>query len=234
MVKIWSISIYRKINDKIIRLGITSDVSSFNFFIKNSMADMFAFISRSVVENKNKTQDTEENKTEENKHHVIQLDKYPYYLHFLPSINNLFVVMITDLDYPPRIGVTAVKKISDMYNNFSNCLDNSILGNNIQWEEAKLFNNLGKNNSQDLNSSHINLWLEGLLKKYNNPQDVDIMEKIKQQLEETKEHMVINIEKIIQRGEDLDVLIDKSKDLSDTSKRYLKEAKKMNRCCRYY
>jgi synaptobrevin family protein YKT6 len=238
MVKIFSISIYRRINSKTFRIGITNNVHDVNYFFRNSMAETFAFISRSIVENKNPNNNLSgylETKSNNVKHHITQLEQYPYYIHLL-SLEELSVVMITDLDYPPRIGMIAVRKIFDLYSSMvNNKVIPSVLSANIQWEEAKLYNNTKDTKDiKDIQSKDINNWLTGILKDYSNPQNVDKLEKVKQLVEETKAQMVVNIEKVIQREEDLNVLIDKSQDLSNISKKYLKEAKRTNQCCKYY
>jgi len=54
---------------------------------------------------------------------------------------------------------------------------------------------------------------------------------LNKQLTDIKVIMVKNIEQILDRGEKLDVLIEKSKELSDKAKLFYKETKKVNKCC---
>ena len=43
-----------------------------------------------------------------------------------------------------------------------------------------------------------------------------------------------NIEEVLNRGETLDALMDKSEDLSATSLTFYKQSKKQNQCCKAY
>ena len=74
--------------------------------------------------------------------------------------------------------------------------------------------------------------LTSLLKKYQNPQEVDQLMKIQADVDETKEIMVKNIDKLLDRNEKLEDLVAKSDDLSMQSKTFMKQSKKMNSCCR--
>jgi synaptobrevin family protein YKT6 len=46
--------------------------------------------------------------------------------------------------------------------------------------------------------------------------------------------MLINVDKLIERRENIDNLLTKSDDLSKTSRDFEKWAKKQNQCCKYY
>ena len=45
--------------------------------------------------------------------------------------------------------------------------------------------------------------------------------------------MHTNIEQLMQRGETLDSLMDKSEDLNQASVQFYKQARKTNSCCKY-
>jgi len=66
---------------------------------------------------------------------------------------------------------------------------------------------------------------------YQEPEKVDKILAINNALDETKEIILKNIEKVLARGDDIDILVKKSHDLSKSSKKFYKTAKKMNRCC---
>lgn len=67
-----------------------------------------------------------------------------------------------------------------------------------------------------------------------NPKDFDKIENINQQLNDIKDIMLDNIEKIIERGEKIDVLEERSRQLMNHSETWWKDTKKLNRCCKYY
>jgi synaptobrevin family protein YKT6 len=59
----------------------------------------------------------------------------------------------------------------------------------------------------------------------------DKLGNIQRQLDETKKTMTVTIESLLERGEKLDDLIEKSSELSLQSKIFYRESKKHNRCC---
>lgn len=65
---------------------------------------------------------------------------------------------------------------------------------------------------------------------YQNPAEADKLIKIQKGLDEVKDIMHRNIEEVLNRGETLDALMDKSEDLSATSLTFYKQSKKQNQC----
>ncbi len=57
------------------------------------------------------------------------------------------------------------------------------------------------------------------------------VETIQKQLEETKEKLVQNITMLLDRGERIEELLEKSKELNKSSIQFKKNAKKLNSCC---
>jgi synaptobrevin family protein YKT6 len=73
--------------------------------------------------------------------------------------------------------------------------------------------------------------LEVYLKKYQDPAQCDSMSRLQTDLDETKIILHNTIEAVLQRGEKLDDLVDKSEALSMQSKTFYKTARKTNACC---
>jgi synaptobrevin homolog YKT6 len=73
--------------------------------------------------------------------------------------------------------------------------------------------------------------LESCLVEYQDPTKVDKLMKVDKSLSETKEVLHKTIEAVLARGEKLDDLVDKSAELSASSKAFYKTAKKTNSCC---
>lgn len=73
--------------------------------------------------------------------------------------------------------------------------------------------------------------LETYIKKYQDPSQADSIMKVQQELDETKIVLHKTIEGVLQRGEKLDSLVDKSEALSNSSRMFYKQAKKTNSCC---
>lgn len=64
------------------------------------------------------------------------------------------------------------------------------------------------------------------------PQQADKLTKIQKDLDETKITLHQTIESVLQRGEKLENLVDKSSDLSMASQMFYKQARKNNQCCK--
>ena len=63
------------------------------------------------------------------------------------------------------------------------------------------------------------------------PRQFDQLFRIRAELDETLVIVHQNIDKLLARGDDLDVLVAKSKKLSDSTKIFYKTARRHNRCC---
>ena len=73
-----------------------------------------------------------------------------------------------------------------------------------------------------------------LLTDYQCPEKSDSLHRIQQSLTDIHSTMIESIEKILQRGERIDLLVEKSTDLSASSRMFYKKAKSANSCCRVY
>jgi len=76
--------------------------------------------------------------------------------------------------------------------------------------------------------------IQELFAKFQNPVEADQLTKIENDLAEVKETVMQSMDELLKRGESLDVLMQKSKDLSSTSVRFHHMAKKNNQCCKAY
>uniref|UniRef100_A0A7S3CQ28 Synaptobrevin-like protein n=1 Tax=Strombidium rassoulzadegani TaxID=1082188 RepID=A0A7S3CQ28_9SPIT len=74
--------------------------------------------------------------------------------------------------------------------------------------------------------------IKDFLQKWQNPQEADKLLKAEKELFEVKEIMHQNLNDVLKRGENLEQLMAKSKDLSAVSVDFYKKAKKQNqKCC---
>ncbi|KAL8706298.1 MAG: hypothetical protein Q9201_000617 [Fulgogasparrea decipioides] len=73
--------------------------------------------------------------------------------------------------------------------------------------------------------------LKEYIVKYQDPQQADSIMKIQKELDETKIVLHKTIESVLERGEKIDVLVEKSDGLSAQSKMFYKQAKQQNSCC---
>lgn len=70
-----------------------------------------------------------------------------------------------------------------------------------------------------------------ILNQCQDPYTVDALMRTQKQLDETIVVMHENVDKILQRGENIDELVEKSARLSAQSKAFYKAARQHNRCC---
>eukprot|EP00484_Ammonia_sp_Unknown_P014803 CAMPEP_0197072902 /NCGR_PEP_ID=MMETSP1384-20130603/210331_1 /TAXON_ID=29189 /ORGANISM="Ammonia sp." /LENGTH=208 /DNA_ID=CAMNT_0042511723 /DNA_START=93 /DNA_END=719 /DNA_ORIENTATION=+ len=143
---------------------------------------------------------------------TISLKEVPYILHVYRRVDGLCGIAITDQAYSERVAQTLVTKLTAGF--------------------EKQFGNNWKKVAQDevFNYPQINQ----LLQEYVNPNQADKMMAVQQNLDEIKQIMHKNIEDILERGETLDNLLQKSDDIGEVSKMFHSKAKKNNQCCQLY
>ena len=73
--------------------------------------------------------------------------------------------------------------------------------------------------------------LEAYLKDWQNPHEADKLLKVEKELFEVQNIVHKNLEDLLQRGEQMDELMAKSKDLNEVSVGFYKKAKKQNESC---
>lgn len=120
-------------------------------------------------------------------------------------------IIITDKDYPVRPAYTLLNKVLDEY---------------ISAHPPSEWKNV-----TETNPSLEFPELQTYIKKYQDPSQADAIMKVQQELDETKVVLHKTIEGVLERGEKLDSLVDKSEALSSSSKMFYKQAKKTNSCC---
>ena len=92
-----------------------------------------------------------------------------------------------------------------------------------------LFNIEKSIHSDVIKDINVDCGLKELLAKYKTGEDK--IDEIQKDLDETKEVMVQNVNKLLERGEKIEDLINKSEDLSYSSKAFSKRTKELNRWC---
>lgn len=134
-----------------------------------------------------------------------------YIGHTYTRLEGLSCVIISDKEYPVRPAYTLINKILDEYLS---------LHNKSEWENV----------TDSTPSLHYDK-LDQYISKYQDPSQADSIMKVQQELDETKIVLHKTIEGVLQRGEKLDSLVDKSEALSSSSRMFYKQAKKTNSCC---
>lgn len=73
--------------------------------------------------------------------------------------------------------------------------------------------------------------IDAAIMKYQDPAQADQIMRIQKNLDETREVLHNTIESVLQRGEKLEDLVERSGELSAQSKMFYKQAKRANSCC---
>jgi len=119
----------------------------------------------------------------------------------------LAAVIITDQEYPVRPAFSLLTKILDEF---------------IAKVPQSAFSNPSAISFPDIQT---------YLTKYQDPRQADTIMRVQQELDETKIVLHKTIESVLQRGEKLDNLVERSNALSSQTKMFYKTAKKQNSCC---
>lgn len=131
--------------------------------------------------------------------------------HVYVRADNLAAVLIADHEYPQRVAHTLLTKVLD---DFTQKVPSELWANGT---EASIDFQL----------------LPGYLAKYQDPREGDALTRMQDDLDETKIILKNTIEAVLERGEKLDDLVNKSEALSFQSKAFYKTAKKTNSCCKF-
>ena len=140
----------------------------------------------------------------------VQLEKGICYA--LSSSDNLGLTMICDEEYPKRV-------VFD-----------------ILFETKKNFEEFLKVKKVDLNLYTVDTdvkydYIKNEIEEWQDPSKKDNIMKLKEELYDLNEIMRQNLNELLKRNENLESLIIKSNELSNTSKNFYIYAKKTNRCC---
>jgi synaptobrevin family protein YKT6 len=113
-----------------------------------------------------------------------------------------------DSEYPPRVAFTILTKLLEDYSQF-----------NPGWTKES--------------RNEAGTWpaLDQAIIRYQDPTQADQIMKIQRNLDETREVLHQTIDQVLQRGEKLEDLVERSGELSAQSKLFYREAKRANSCC---
>ncbi|CAG8525391.1 7224_t:CDS:2 [Acaulospora morrowiae] len=143
-------------------------------------------------------------RTKPGQRQVIEENNYVFYSYV--RAEGLAGIIIGDNEYPQRVAFSLLNKILDEF--LIKFPKDTWKPQTIVYPELKTY-----------------------LVKYQDPKQADQITKVQEQLDETKLVMNKTIETLLQRGEKLDDLIDRSQEISFQSKAFYKQAKKTNSCC---
>lgn len=185
-----------------LELASVKDVSSFSFFERSSVTQFMSFFA-----------DTVASRTNPGQRQSVQ-EGTTYTGHVYARTEGIAGVVITDQEYPVRVAYSLLNKVLDEYL--------------VKYQVTPAFLSAAtKANEPQYALESLNDYI----KRYQDPQQADTMLKVQQELDETKIVLHKTIESVLDRGEKLDSLVEKSGALSQTSKLFYSQAKKTNSCC---
>ena len=120
--------------------------------------------------------------------------------------------MICDEEYPKRVAIDILLKVHDNFKLF----------------QAQ--NNLDLNKIEDDTNVKFN-YIETAIVDWQDPSKKDSIMKLQNELNDVQDIMRQNLNELLKREENLENLMEKSKDLSAASVNFYKQAKKTNSCC---
>ncbi|KAJ3828696.1 snare-like protein [Lentinula raphanica] len=146
-------------------------------------------------------------RTPQGQRQSVQENNYTAHVYNRGGAESLAAVIITDQEYPVRPAFSLLTKILD---EFTAKVPQSSFGNpsSISFPEIQVY-----------------------VTKYQDPTQADTIMRVQQELDETKIVLHKTIESVLERGEKLENLVDRSNALSAQSKMFYKTAKKQNDCC---
>lgn len=119
-------------------------------------------------------------------------------------------IVVADQEYPPRVAFALMNKLIDDYDKETHGSWKSVAAGSPAQEWAPL---------------------NTAIQEYQDPSKADKISAIQKELDETTAVLSKTIDNVLERGEKLDDLVAKSRDLSTQSKVFYKQAKKTNTCC---
>ncbi|KAL1407068.1 palmitoyltransferase [Vanrija albida] len=209
-------------------LGTAQDLASFSFYQRGSVGEFMTFFTKTVAE-----------RTPPNQPSSVEENNYKAHVFRVPGRTagglGLAAVMITDMEYPYRPAFSLLTKLLDENNSLLTQLPNPSAAPSLSAASASAF---GGNPSQNAagglapaQKGKLEGTLATYLAKYQDPKQADTIMKVQQELDETKIVLHKTIESVLERGEKLDNLVERSNALSAQSKMFYKTAKKQNSCC---
>jgi synaptobrevin family protein YKT6 len=151
-------------------------------------------------------------RTEKGRRSSLQFEQNLGMCHTWVHPQGVGAAVLVDAEYPQRVAFGLLAEVVRMFlEQFAG-----------KWESLE--------KDAELRSPEI----EEMFAKFQNPAEADKLTKIEKDLEEVKGTVMQSMDDLLKRGESLDQLMQKSKDLSNTSVQFYRTAKKNNQCCKMY
>ncbi|TIB02338.1 hypothetical protein E3P89_03203 [Wallemia ichthyophaga] len=204
--KIYYLGAFDSSNKPAINIQQCEDLGSFSFYQRSSVREFLVFMAKTVAE-----------RTENGQRQSVQENNYT--AHVFRQGDYSAVAIVTE-QYPVRPAFSLLQKILDAVPGAVRTTPTY-----PEWVEGA---RKGNNPTQ---CPVVLPELNTLIIKYQDPKQADTIMRVQQELDETKVVMHKTIESVLERGEKLDNLVERSNALSAQSKMFYKTAKKQNSCC---
>jgi synaptobrevin family protein YKT6 len=235
-MKILYLGIYHQYEPQAaVRLASASDFSSFGYFARSTISEHVQFAARTIVQrtakNNRTTVSLDENSSTSSTDAAAAgappAQSIPFVIHSYVRYDGLAAICVVNTDYNIRVAFGLLNTLLNDYEKSFTATPNpspatSSPSTFTHWNQIRV------------DIKYEPGWLKTYLETYQNPLETDKMLKIQASLDEIKGVMSKNIEALLERGEKLDDLMQKSEDLSSASVTFYKQSKKANSCCKYY
>lgn len=175
------------------------------------LSDFNYFTRRTIAEHMHFGARTVVQRTPAGARQTIEMNDNPFEVHAYVRGDGLCAVVIADKEYPQRVAYSLISKTMQEFEKATG----------DRWK------------SIDVDQTIEPESMKADLIKFQDPTQGDKISKIQKDLDDIKDIMHKNIDEVLQRGENLESLMEKSEDLSMTSLQFYKKAKKTNACCKY-
>ncbi|WFC96316.1 palmitoyltransferase [Malassezia brasiliensis] len=155
----------------------------------------------------------------------VSENQFTAHVHARPAIDGVSGVLISDSEYPVRVAFSLLNKLLEEF-----MIKVSKASWQMQANNLALSGNIPSKGEGIVKSSEFPQAQE-YLARYQDPRQADTILRVQQELDDTKIVLHNTIDSVLQRGEDLDKLVEKSGSLSQQSKMFYKSARKQNSCC---
>ncbi|WFD21297.1 palmitoyltransferase [Malassezia caprae] len=185
------------------------DLNSFSWMQRGTVQDMMAFMAKTVSE---RTQPTQRQSIQEN--------TFTAHVHARPAVDGVSGVLVSDSEYPVRVAYSLLNKLLEEF--LMKVPKSSWQAQAAQIAASGAIPTKG----EGIIRANEFPYAQDYLARYQDPRQADTILRVQQELDDTKIVLHNTIDSVLQRGEDLDKLVEKSGSLSQQSKMFYKSARK--------
>eukprot|EP01129_Flabellula_baltica_P004669 TRINITY_DN1644_c0_g1_i1.p1 TRINITY_DN1644_c0_g1~~TRINITY_DN1644_c0_g1_i1.p1 ORF type:complete len:215 (-),score=43.85 TRINITY_DN1644_c0_g1_i1:107-751(-) len=176
-----------------------------SFWTRGNVREGLRFVGREVTK-----------RTQPNQRQSIE--HMGYRCHTFVSNRDIAVAVVSTLGYPHRVAHDLITNVFEMF------------------METDYYNTNKKKlclQTRDQSFSGLNGEITELLTSYQDPEQVDRILMIQNQLNQTRDIVLSTLDKLLERGESLESLLDRTNDLSFQTKHFAKRTDDLNKCCNF-